>query len=253
MPGIMTPTEHEMDLALAAELQAALLPKGCPETCEHQRTGIRNRMCRSVGGDFYDFIELNPDQMAIVIGDVVGHGVRAALLMAQIMGFLRSDTQDRSRPANMVGALNEMLIALGDETDTILSCSLLYTVLDLPTGMGFMINAGHPPPIVCERDRCASHGLGGSDLVLGVEPYEPHEICHTFLPGERLVLYTDGLVDATNEAEKTFGDQRLLEVISACSDADPQPTADTVMDAVAAFRGDAPQRDDETIVVIDRC
>jgi len=80
--------EHELDLALAAQLQAALLPASCPSDCPHQSAAARNRMCGRVGGDFHDFLRINPDQTAILVGDVVGHGVRAALLMAKIMGFL---------------------------------------------------------------------------------------------------------------------------------------------------------------------
>ena len=248
----MTSSEHDRDLALAAQLQAALLPKACPGDCPHQETGARNRMCQTVGGDFYDFLHINDEQIVIVIGDVIGHGVRASLLMAKIMGALRADAQGRSRPASAVSALNRMLIDLGDQVDTILSCSLLYTVIDLPTGMGFLINAGHPPPVICDRTKCLNHQVGQHDMVLGVEAYEPRELCHTFTPGERLVLFTDGIIEAANEAQELFGRRRLLGTLNDCADAGPQQTADAVLDAVDAFRNGAPQSDDETIVVVDR-
>ena len=252
MSAVMTPNEQQDDLALAAKVQAALLPKGRPEATAHQQTGVRNRMCQSVGGDFYDFIRLNDEQLAIVIGDVVGHGVRAALLMAQIMGFLRSTARDLSRPASVARLVNDMLIDLGDETDNVLPCSLLYTVIDLPTGLGFMINAGHPRPFLCDTTRCSSAHMVGHDLVLGVEHYEPHEICHTFVPGERLALYTDGILDAAAPSHEMFGERRLLEVLDSCAGLEPQQAADAVMDAVAAFRDGAEQVDDETIVIVDR-
>ena len=237
---------------MAAQLQAALLPKACPGRCPHQAIGARNRMCQTVGGDFYDFLSLNDEQIVIVIGDVIGHGVRASLLMSKIMGSLRADSRDRSRPASAVNALNTMLIDLGNEIDTILSCSLLYTVIDLPTGMGFLINAGHPPPVICDRAKNVTHQVGQHDLVLGVEAYEPHELCHTFTPGERLVMYTDGIVEAANDRRELFGRRRLLDTLSDCADIGPQATADAVMDAVDVFRGDAPQSDDESVVVVDR-
>ncbi|MFA5863475.1 MAG: hypothetical protein WC975_02180 [Phycisphaerae bacterium] len=82
-------TEEEQDLVLAAELQSALLPKQCPTHCEHQVTAAKNRMSGSVGGDFYDFIRINDDQIALVIGDMVGHGVRASLLAGGMLSRLR--------------------------------------------------------------------------------------------------------------------------------------------------------------------
>ncbi len=245
-------SEKQLDLKLAAKLQAALLPDSCPLECEHQVAAARNRMCGSVGGDFYDFIRLNKDQSAIVIGDVVGHGVQAALLMAQIKGFLQSDTKDRSRPLRMVSALNDMLCHLGDQTNSIMSCSMIYMVFDAPSGTCIMCNCGHPYPLLCQRDQCALAHLGGHDILLWVEPFAPAEICHTFLPGERLVLYTDGICDAADPQHDPFGEERLRRVIRQRGGASPQECADAVMEAVDTFRGGAAQIDDETIVVIDR-
>ncbi len=245
-------SEDELDLKLAAQLQAALLPDSCPLECEHQVAGARNRMCGSVGGDFYDFIYLNTDQSAIVIGDVVGHGVRAALLMAQIKGFLRSDTKDRSRPTRMVAALNDMLCHLGDQTDSIMSCSMLYMVFDAPSGVSIMCNCGHPRPFLCNREQCTSLHLGMHDILLGVEPFEPTEICHTFLPTERIVMYTDGISEAMDETREQFGEDRLRQLIRDNANSSPQQCADAVMASVETFRGQAAQSDDETIVVIDR-
>lgn len=245
-------SEDEMDLKLAAQLQAALLPDSCPLECEHQIAAARNRMCGSVGGDFYDFIYLNRDQSAVVIGDVVGHGVRAALLMARINGFLHSDTKDRSRPTRIVSALNEMLCRLGDQTDSVMSCSMLYMVFDAPSGMCILCNCGHPPPLLCNRDQCSSLHLGTHDILLGIEPFEPTETCHTFLSGERLVMYTDGVTDAMDSNHDPFGEQRLSQVLREHSRSSPQQCADAVMNGVETFRSNAAQTDDETIVVMDR-
>jgi len=106
-------TSPTPDLALAAELQAALLPSACPTDCVHQEAAARNRMCGRVGGDFYDFIRINEDQVAVVIGDVVGHGVRASLLMAKIMGHLRGKPADRNRPGELIADLNDTLFGPG--------------------------------------------------------------------------------------------------------------------------------------------
>lgn len=245
-------TEQEQDLALAAELQAALLPKTCPTDCVHQLAAARNRMCRSVGGDFHDFIRINDDQIAVVVGDVVGHGVRASLLMAQIMGYLRSQPASLSRPSEVVVELNRLLIDLGEKTNSVMPCSIIYAVLDAPSGVTFFINAGHPRPYLCDpAGRSAVH-LGTGNLLLGIQEFVPEEDCHTFTEGQRLVLYTDGVTDATDGAGETFGERRLQALIQRHIDSGPSACADAVFKAVEEYRRGTPQQDDETIVVIDR-
>ncbi|MCD4823596.1 MAG: PP2C family protein-serine/threonine phosphatase [Phycisphaerae bacterium] len=245
-------TEHELDLALATELQAALLPKACPSACKHQVAAARNRMCVGVGGDFYNFMRINDDQIVLLIGDVVGHGVRASLIMTQIMGFLRSESQRLSRPVQIISALNEMLIEMGEKIGAILPCSMFYGVIDAPTGTGLFVNAGHPRPLICNRATGSILHLSSTDILLGIEEFVPEELCHTFTSGERLVLFTDGIEDATNPAQEQFGEKRLQEAITKYLADAPDNCAEGVFRAVDEFRGDARQADDETIVVLDR-
>jgi len=244
--------EEELDLALAAELQAALLPKKCPTDCRNHVAAARNRMCARVGGDFHDFVRINEDQTAILIGDVAGHGVRASLVMARIMGWLRGEPQARSRPLHVVADLNRMLIDLGEKTGTVTPCSIIYLVLDSPTGIAFIVNAGHPRPLLCDRDKCSALALGARNMILGVQEFQPEETCHTFLPGERLVLYTDGITDAVNGRGEHFGQQRLHKLASEYARSGPQQVADAVFAAVDLFCGNSRQSDDQTVVVVDR-
>ena len=237
---------------LAAELQAALLPRRCPAQCEHQMTAARNRMCGSVGGDFYDFIRINEDQVGIVIGDMVGHGVRASLLMANIMGWLRSEPANRSRPIQVVTELNRQLVDLGNRTGSIIPCSMFYMVIDQPTGNSFFINAGHPRPFLCDRNRCFTLALGAKNMLLGVEDFNPEEGCHLFEPGQRLVLYTDGITEALDAAGTSFGKNRLGHIINQSREKSPQDLADGVFTELDRFRNGARQTDDETVVVFDR-
>ena len=210
-------TEQDLDLALAAELAAALLPKTCPHDCPNLAAAARNRMCAGVGGDFYDFLRINDEQIALVIGDVVGHGVRASLIMAQIMGFLQSEHAQLARPKQIVTFLNRMLLDLGERIGSVLHCSLLYAVIDTPTGVGFFVNAGHPPPFICDSDKSELLHLGHSDMLLGIEEFHPTGACHTFKPGDRLVMFTDGITDATDPTGERFGEERFREVINLFS------------------------------------
>jgi phosphoserine phosphatase RsbU/P len=245
--------EHELDLALAAELQSALLPKACPNNCPHQIAAARNRMCSTIGGDFHDFIRVNDEQVAMVVGDVVGHGVRSSLLMAQIMGFLRSLPPERlSRPVEVIDSLNHMLLDLGDRTAALLSCTVFYAVIDAPSGVTFFVNAGHPRPLLYANGRCTALPNGTTNLMLGVQPFTPDEDCITFESGQRLVIYTDGLPDAADPQGRRYGDSRLIDVVVTHKGSTPQQCADAIFDSVDAFRQSARQHDDETVVVIDR-
>jgi len=243
--------EESFDLALAAELQAALLPRTCPTACPHQVAAARNRMCGHVGGDFYDFIRANEDQIVVLIGDVVGHGVRAALMMARIMGYLHSEPSAIVRPTDIVTSLNRMLIDLGRRTGSVLPCSMFYAVIDAPTGVCFYVNTGHPRPFICDQGKCMTVEPEPGNLLLGVEEFTPQEGCHAFTPGQRLVLYTDGVLDA-GDGTSRFGEKRFHEVVSSHADQPPDKCADAVFKAIDDFRKGYKQGDDETIVVIDR-
>jgi sigma-B regulation protein RsbU (phosphoserine phosphatase) len=118
--------------------------------------------------------------------------------------------------------------------------------------MLLFVNAGHPPPFLCSRRTCSTAPTRPQNMLLGVESFEPEEGCHTFRPGERLVLYTDGIVEAANADGELFGEVRLHEALNAEADGSPDECADAVLRAVDTFRGSAPQKDDETIVAIDR-
>jgi sigma-B regulation protein RsbU (phosphoserine phosphatase) len=205
-----------------------------------------------VGGDFYDFLPINSEQSAVVIGDVVGHGIRASLVMARIMGMIRSDPTYRGRPRQLITALNRMLLDLGDRVGSVLPCSVFYAVLDEPTGTTFFINAGHPQPLLFGRNSAESLALGPRNPLLGVEDFDPREGCHTFQPGQRLVMYTDGLVEATNAAGDMFGLPRLRQAIARNADSPADECAQNVFRAIDEFRQESRQMDDETIVVMDR-
>ena len=247
-----TEVEEELDMALAAELQAALMPSDWDINSPNYAAAALNRMCGRVGGDFCDFIRLNNDQVAVAVGDVGGHGVRASLLMARVMGFLRGRPPECSRPTDIVRKVNEMLLDLGDRLGAAMSCSLFYVVLDTPSDTAFYVNTGLPAPVLMNRQSGEITRLWPHGVMLGLEDFEPTEGCHTFSPGERLVLCTDGVINATDASDESFGDGRLDEVLRHYAEAPGRACVQAVFRDVDDFRRGARQRDDETILVVDR-
>ncbi len=244
--------EQELDMALAVELQSALMPADWTIDAANYRATAMNRMCGCVGGDFCDFIRLNSDQVAIAIGDVAGRGVRASLLMARIMGFLRRRPAECSRPTAIVRLLNDMLLDLGDRTGAAMGCSLFYVVLDSPSRTAFFVNDHMPTPILTDPRNEAAVRLGLTHAMLGVERFEPQECCHTFEPGQRLTLCSDGVLNAADPENRHFGEGKLEQVLMDHADSPSRACAKGVFEAIDTFRRGARQRDDETILVVDR-
>ena len=252
-------SESELDVALAAELQAALMPSDWHIDAPNYRAAALNRMCGRVGGDFCDFMRINCDQVAVAVGDVGSHGVRASLLMARIMGMLRRRPPECARPSAIARMLNEMLLDLGDRLGAAMNCSLFYVVLDTPTGAAFFVNNGMPLPVLTDRGSGMVLRLGPQGATLGVRDFQTEEACHTFAPGQRLTLCSDGVINAADHMGLPFGEDRLDAVLRNCAQAPRsgapracRACAQAVFSAVDDFRHGARQRDDETILIIDR-
>jgi len=168
------------------------------------------------------------------------------------MGLLRHRPAECSRPAAIVRKLNEMLLDLGDRVGSAMSCSLFYVVLDTPTDTAFFINDGLPAPILTDREAGTVVRIGLPCAMLGVEDFEPEECCHTFLPGQRLILCSDGVLNATDPNGMPFGEDRLEQAIRQHIDAPCMACARAVFAIVDRFRRGTRQRDDETVLIIDR-
>lgn len=240
----------ESELALAKAVQEALLAREVPK-CRCGEVAVRNRMCEDVGGDFYHFRRLNEDQIALTFGDVLGHGVSAALIMTLIMGVLDAERAENHRPGHVVSQINDLLVRLGDQADTPIICSLIYAVVDLPSGILLFINAGHPTPIVHNRDSQRSKKLIATSMLLGVQPGVQPEFCHQFQKNDRLVLFTDGVSDARNEDGECFGLDRLGQAVKESAGESCEVLTERLFGKVDEFLQYAPANDDQTVLVID--
>lgn len=238
------------DIQLAAAVQSALLNGNLPQ-CHCGKMVLKNRMCGEVGGDFYHFHELSQDQFVFVIGDVEGHSLGAALLMTLILGRLQADRKDLRRPSQSVSGINELFVTLGEQLNSPITCSVIYGVLDLPSGVLLYVNAGHPHPIICNRADGEIRHLPPTTMLLGVQSGVLPESCHQFRPRDRLVLFTDGIIDATDCDGRPYTMERLRKVVHKSAAESPEELAELVLSGVRNYcRHEQPQ-DDQTLVIID--
>ena len=238
------------DLKLAVEVQRALLDRQVPH-CKCGRIVVRNMMCSDIGGDFYHFKQLNGDQVAFAIGDVMGHGMSAALIVSLLMGKLWSTENSPSRPQTVVNELNQMLVELGDHLDWPVTSTIFLGVIDLPSGIIMYVNAGHNKPIHLRRSENKTSVLTLTNMLLGVQRGIREEDCEQFGQGDRLVLYTDGITEAMNLDLVQFGDKRLVDIIQRTADKSPEDVADVIFDELDRFSAGRSIDDDMTLIIID--
>src|SRR5437867_271338 len=236
----------EQELQVAQLIQQQFLPKRLPELKGWQIAAYY-RAARQVGGDFYDFIELPDRQVALVIGDVTGHGVPAALVMATTRSILRSDAPRLVSPAAVLARANELLH--GDiPPNMFVTC--LYAVLEPATGKLVYANAGHDLPYV--RGNHGVRELRATGMPLGLMADMTYEEKETILDaGEGLLLHSDGIAEAHDPDRVMFGFPRMRDLVGRVEAG--QPLIDELLNDLGRFTGAAwEQEDDITLVTLVR-
>jgi serine phosphatase RsbU (regulator of sigma subunit) len=241
----------ETQLDIAREVQGALLPS---LTDEHGpvRVAALYRPAEQVGGDFYDVFRAEEAKVALVIGDVAGKGVPSALLAGLIHGAVRSAawTESRERHERESERLNELLC--GDAPGRRYA-SMFWCYYEPSRSILHYLNAGHFPPIlVSPGDGPAGLALldTGGPVLGALSDAHYTQGRREVRPGDTLVLYSDGLIEAANPSGEEYGMERLRERLRACSgDADPYQVRDAILTSVGEFLGVAAPRDDLTLVV----
>jgi len=238
----------QQELEIARQLQLSILPRPLPPRDDVAVHGLM-LPAKEVGGDFYDFFFLDETRLAVVVADVSGKGVPAALFMAITRTLLKATTLFTPSPAACLERLNAFLAA---ENDQMMFVTLLYGVLDLRSGRFTYACAGHNPALLRHADgRVESLATTGDVALAVVEDAVFHERSAQLRPGDALLLYTDGITEAFDPEGGLYGDARLLEAWSrAPVAAGPATAAGALVEAVHAFERGQPQTDDVTCVVL---
>lgn len=237
----------ERDLHLAERIQQSFLPRKIPSVAGYTFCA-RYDPAYEVGGDFYDFVRLDDQRLGVVVGDVSGKGVSAALYMARLTRDLRYYALSERAPRRVLERLNQMVIETGQDD---IFVTLAYGVLDGIERTLTWSNAGHMPPLLRKRAEGAVTQLeDAAGLPLGVMADSEYSEASVELEvGDAVLLYTDGLVEAMNPARKMFGVERLVDSLGRGHSHADAVLARAVRDCMDHV-GDAPQFDDTTIVCI---
>ena len=205
---------------------------------------------KEVGGDFYDFFLVDDDHLAMVMADVSGKGVPAALFMVIAKTFLKDRTMMGGSPAQILRDVNSRLCEGNDEHFFV---TVWLGILDLRTGRGMAANAGHEHPLLRRgsggRFQLVEYRHTPAMAVMKNIPFEEHEF--QLHPGDCLLVYTDGVPEATNSSDDLFGLDRMLAALNQDAAAPPEKLLRMITHELSAFTVDAPQFDDITMLVME--
>ena len=238
----------EQQLALAREIQVGFWPKEIPV---YDRVAIagKSRPAAQVGGDYYDVIPIDADHCSLIVADVSGKGFPAAMIMATVRGALRAQMESHASMAQIITAINRMLVR---DTPMEKYVTLFWAVLDVKSLELTYTNAGHNPPLLFDPESRATQELSEGGPVLGLLPAVRFASGRRMLrPGESLVMFTDGIIEAQDPAEQMYGLERLrARIAEAPARCDAGVFMEFLDEDVIGFSGDAAQYDDATLLVV---
>ena len=236
--------EHE--LKIAAFVQQSFLPGSVPEIPGHD-IGAHLDTSGQVGGDFYDFIDLPPDRVAIALGDASGKGIPGAILMAETQGILRAEAATCATPLELVSRLNRALLRDQSQDRFV---TLFYGVLAIPTGRFTFVNAGHPRALLLDgATESALVSTGPPVRLFADAAWEEQTV--TLGAGSRLVIYSDGVTEAQDTTDEFFDLAGVRGVLSQHLDCPAAELARNICHAAEEFeRESGDPGDDKTVVVV---
>jgi sigma-B regulation protein RsbU (phosphoserine phosphatase) len=239
--------EAEHELRVVQEEQLKLLPDKPPQI-DGLNLSVHYETSRYAGGDYYDIIKLPDNQWGFMMADAAGHSTRAAVLVAMTCTLLRSYPEAPTDPAKVMNRINEHLCDLSHNT----FITALYAVYDTNTRKLRMARAGHPPPLLFRPEDGKAIELPCKGVwPMAVDPYDEVPLVETSLqPGDRLMLYTDGITEACSPEGEYYEIERLCEQFAIKNDDNPQKIITSVIEHVKDFTGGLPAQDDKAVLVL---
>lgn len=242
------------DLAIAGEIQQTILPRSFPpfpELTEVVDIYASMTPAKDVGGDFYDFFQIDDERIGLVIADVSGKGVPASLFMAVSRTLLRATALRGVSSAECLTYANKLLCK---ESLDSMFVTVFYGIYHYKTGMMDYTNAGHNPPYLLRGGRTVEYLPVASNFVVGVfDDIEFESNTLTFGIGDTLLLYTDGVTEAFNDKREQFSESNLQDILASMHESSSaKEVVTSVLQSVKTFSGDYPQSDDITLLSLQR-
>jgi anti-sigma regulatory factor (Ser/Thr protein kinase)/PAS domain-containing protein len=235
------------ELLVAAEIQRSFIPKKTPSIPNFEVAAV-TIPAMEVGGDFYDFISLPDGNFGLVIADVAGKSIPAALFMALSRMIIRASVVQQSLASEVLKNANNMIVS---DSTAGMFVTLLFGILEGEALTLKYADAGHPTPLIFKSRDCRYMEVAASGIALGAEDgvaYEDRTI--KFEPGDVAVFYTDGVTEAMNPQEELYGLKRLIGAVSRICQSSAEEIMGMILEDISAFRKDREQNDDITLVVL---
>jgi len=237
------------ELQMAREIQTSFLPDHIPQV-QGWQFAARWEPAREVAGDYYDFIPLDPDHLGLVIADVTDKGAAAALFMVFTNSIIRASVTSALSPAESIVKANRLI---SSKSTNAMFVSLVYIRLNTESGEAVCVNAGHNPPIFYNHQQDALQRLYPNGMVLGIDPESPFTQRTLHLnPGDLMLLYTDGLIDAINERQEDFGLARVEQILFQHRHASAGEILARLDEALFHHIGSTTPVDDVTLLLVKR-
>jgi sigma-B regulation protein RsbU (phosphoserine phosphatase) len=240
----------ESELKIARRIQMSFLPKAFPPLPGKAPVDIAARLepARQIGGDLYDYFLLSEDQLFFTVGDVSDKGIPAALFMAVTKTLLKGIAEKSLSPSEILDRCN---LELCGGNDSMMFVTLFCGILDLRSGLLRYSNAGHEHPFILRRESPPEELCVPEGFLLGVNEEAVYRTMEIELkPGDRLIVYTDGVTEALNSAGQLYSHDKLIAEFQACGSLSADAIVSRILESVKTFSSGVPQTDDITLLAV---